>query len=127
MVHMQPYFDFVCRKSGKQALESRKSLSTLFEWYKSEKLIYRKCTKSDLRGFLHCDWAGNLDSRKITAGYCFKRDNSSGATSRAIKFQKCVTTSSAEVELNAVVEASKEVAHLANLLKEMNIDIEQPL
>ena len=94
---------------------------------KSEKLIYRKCKKSDLRGFLHCDWAGNLDSRKITTGYCFKRDNSSGATSRAIKFQKCVTTSSAEVELNAVVEASKEVAQLANLLKEMNIDIEQPL
>ena len=29
--------------------------------------------------------------------------------------------------MNAVVEASNEAVHLANLLKEMNIDVEQPL
>ena len=36
-------------------------------------------------------------------------------------------TSTAEAELNAVVEASKKATHLANFLKEMNIDVEQLL
>ena len=90
---------------------------------KSEKLFYRKCDKLDLKGFLDSDWAGDLDSRK--SGYCFKLDNSSGAISCSVKLQKYVSTSTAE--LNAVVEASKEVVQLANLSKEMNIDFEQPL
>ena len=57
----------------------------------------------------------------------FKLDNSSGEFSWASELQKCVSTCTAEAELNAVVEASKEAVHLANFLKEMNIDVEQPL
>ena len=94
---------------------------------KSKKFIYRKCDKLDLKGFSDSDWAGNLGSRKSTSVYYFKLDNSSGAISWASKLQKCVSTFTAEAELNAVVEASKEAVHLANLLKEMNIDVEQPL
>ena len=94
---------------------------------KSEKLNYRKCNKIDLKGFLDSDWDGNLDSRKSTSGYCFKLDSSSEAISWARRLKKCVSTSTAEAELNAVVEASEEVVHSANLLKEMKIDIEQPL
>ena len=86
----------------------------------SEKLICRKCDKLDLKDFSDSDWAGNLDSRKITSGYCFKLDSSSGAISWASKLQKCVSTSTAE-------ETSKKAVHLANLLKEMNMDVEQPL
>ena len=62
--------------------------------------------------FSDSDRAGNLDSRKSVSGYCFKPDESSGAISWATKLQKCVTTSTAEAELNAVVEASKEAVHL---------------
>ena len=94
---------------------------------KSETLIYRKCDKLDLNGFSDSDWAGNLDSRKSTSGYCFKLDNISGEISWASKLQKCVSNSTAETELNAVVEASREAVHLANLLNEMNIDVEQSL
>ena len=32
---------------------------------KSEKLNYRKCDKSDLKGFSASDWSGNLDSMSI--------------------------------------------------------------
>ena len=32
----------------------------------------------------------------------------------------CVSTSTADVELNAVVDASEEAVHLANLLTEIN-------
>ena len=94
---------------------------------KSEKFIYRKCDKLDLEGFSDSDWAGNLDSRKIKSDYCFKLDNSSGAIRWASKPQKCVSTPTAEAELNAVVGANNEALHLANLLKEMSIDVEQPL
>ena len=40
---------------------------------------------------------------------------------------KCVSTSTAKAELNAVAAESKEVVHLANLLKETNIVVKQSL
>ena len=73
------------------------------------------------------DWACNFDRGKSTSGYCFKHDNSSGAISWASKLQKCASTSTAGADLNAVVEANKEAVHLSNLLKKMNIDVEQTL
>ena len=45
----------------------------------------------------------------------------------AIKLQKCVSTSTAAAQPSAVVEASTGAVHLANLLKKMNTDVEQPL
>ena len=57
----------------------------------------------------------------------FKLDNSSGAISLSGKLQKCVSTFTSEVELNVVGEAIKEALHLANLLKEANIDVGQTL
>ena len=42
--------------------------------------------------------------------------------------QNCSSSSTADVELNTAVKASKEVVHLlANALKEMGIDVEQTL
>ena len=43
----------------------------------------------------------------------------------ASKLQKCVSTSTAEAELNAVVEASKEAVHSVNLLRELDLEIQQ--
>ena len=43
------------------------------------------------------------------------------------KLQKCVSTSTAEAELNAVVEANKEAVHLVNLLRESDLEIQQPV
>ena len=80
---------------------------------KSEKMIFRKSEKLELSGFSDSDLAGNLDNRRPTSGYGFKLNKSSGAISWASKLQKSVPTSTAEVELNAVVEASKKAVHLA--------------
>ena len=87
---------------------------------KTEKMVFRKSEKLELTGFSDSDWAGNIDNRKSTSGFCFKLNNSSGAISWASKLQKCVSTSTAEAELNAVVEASKEAVHLVNLLRELD-------
>ena len=90
-------------------------------------MIFRKSEKLELTGFSDSDWAGNIDNRKSTSGFCFKLNNSSGAISWASKLQKCVSTSTAEAELNAVVEASKEAVHLVNLLRELDLEIQQPV
>ena len=94
---------------------------------KSEKMVFRKSEKLELRGFTDSDWAGNIDDRKSTSGFCFKLNNSSGAISWASKLQKCVSTSTAEAELNAVVEASEVAVHLVNLLRELDLEIQQPV
>ena len=44
-----------------------------------ENKIYKKCDNLNLKSFLDSDWAGNLDSRKNTSGYCLKLAKSSGA------------------------------------------------
>ena len=67
-------------------------------------MIFRKSEKTGVDKVSDPDWAGNIDNRKITSVYCFKHKNSSGAISWAIKLQKCVFTSTAKAELNAVVE-----------------------
>ena len=54
---------------------------------KSEKMVFRKSEKLELTGFSDSDWAGNIDNRKSTSGFCFKLNNSSGAISWASKFQ----------------------------------------
>ena len=84
-------------------------------------MVFGKCEKLELTGFSDTDWAGNIDNRKSTSGFCFKLNNSSGAISWASQLQSCVSTSTAE--LNAVVEASKEAIHLANLLREFDLEI----
>ena len=90
-------------------------------------MVFRKSEKLELTGFSDSDWAGNIDNRKSTSGFCFKLNNSSGAISWASKLQKCVSTSTAEAELNAVVEASKEAVHLVNLLRELDLEIQRPV
>ena len=90
-------------------------------------MVFRKNEKLELTGFSDSDWAGNIDIRKSTSGFCFKLNNSSSAISWASKLQKCVSTSTAEAELNAVVEASKEAVHLVNLLRELDLEIQQPV
>ena len=108
-------------------MERCKRVFTLPKGTTAEKMVFRKNEKLDLTGFSYLDWAGIIDNRKSTSGFCFKLNNSSGAISWASKLQKCVSTSTAEAELNAVLEASKEAVHLVNLLRELNLEIQQPV
>ena len=90
-------------------------------------MVFRKSEKLELTGLSDSDWAGNIGNRKSTSGFCFKLNNCSGAISWASKLQKGVSTSTAEVELTAVDEASKEAVHLVNLLRKLDLEIQQPV
>ena len=74
-----------------------------------------------LTGFLDSDWAGNIYNRRITS------NNSSVAISGASKLQNCVSTFTADAEPSAVVEASQKTVHIANILRELDIEIQQPV
>ena len=87
--------------------------------------FFREGEKLELTGFSYSDWARNIDNR--ISCYCFKLNKSSCAISWDNELEKCVSTSTAEAELNAVVEASKEAVHLANLLRELGVEIQQPV
>ena len=112
---------------GRRHWNAAKGCLRYLKGTKSEKMLFRKNEKLELTGFSDSDWAGNTDIRKSTSGFCFKLNNSSGAISWASKLQKCVSTSTAEDELNAVVEANEEAVHLVNLLRELDVEIQQPV
>ena len=57
-------------------------------------------------GYTDSVFAGCVDSRKSTTGYCFKFGN--GAISLKSKLQECTTTSTTEAEYVAASDAAKE-------------------
>ena len=77
--------------------------------------------------FSDADWAGNIDHRKNTSGYCFKLNRSSAVVSWSTKFQRCVATSTAEAETNSTVEATKEAIHLRDLLQDLSVKVQKPI
>jgi hypothetical protein len=84
------------------------------------KLTYRKHNNTKLIAYSDADWAGNIDTRRSTSGYCFFINDKSGAISWSSKFQQTVSTSTAEAELVALTETSKEALYLTNLIRELN-------
>ena len=65
---------------------------------KCRKLTYRQSEKLEITGFGDSDWAGKLDDRKSTNGFCFFLNSESGAIKWKSKLQITVATSTAEAE-----------------------------
>ena len=59
-------------------------------------ILFRLNETSSVVGYIDSNFAGCLDSRKSTTGYCFKFSN--GAISWKSKLQECTTTLTTEVE-----------------------------
>ena len=66
---------------GRRHWNAAKGCLRYLKGTKSEKIVVRKSEKLELTGFSESDWAGNIDNRKSTSGFCFKLNNSSGAIS----------------------------------------------
>ena len=101
-------------KAGKNCL--RYLLGT-----KSLPLVYRRDKAVNLVSYSDAEWAGNIDNRRSTSGYCFKLSDNSGVISWSSRLQRCVSTSTAEAEHNAVVETVKEGIHLQGVLSDLRI------
>ena len=55
---------------------------------RNQSLIFRKIQILDLLNFSGADWAGKMDSRRSTSGFCFLLSESSAAISWGCKAQK---------------------------------------
>lgn len=70
-----------------------------------------------LRGWTDSDWAGDIDHKRSTTGYCFTLG--SGAISWSSKKQPTVALSSTEAEYRVACTATCEVVWLRRLLEEL--------
>ena len=57
---------------GEKHWKAGKRFLRYLKCFKSKSLVFRRGGKLTLECFSDADWAGNLDHRKSTSGYCFK-------------------------------------------------------
>ncbi|KAK2390516.1 putative mitochondrial protein [Trifolium repens] len=87
-------------------------------------LLFRRDAQLQLLGFTDADWAGCLDSRRSTSGYCFFLGSS--LISWRAKKQHTVSRSSSEAEYRALSFASCELQWLVYLLTDLNVQCAKP-
>lgn len=88
-------------------------------------LIFRGAAtdKFTLHGFSDADWAGSTTDRKSVGGHCFYLNDS--LISHMSKKQRTVALSTAESEINAAMQATKEAMWLRNILHELGFNQNQ--
>ena len=72
-----------------------------------------------LQGSIDADMAGDIDTRKFTAGYMITFTG--GAVSWQSKLQKCVALSTTEAEYIAVTEGCKELLWMKKFIHELGL------
>ena len=80
-------------------------------------LTYGKTNSDKCVGYSDADWAGDLNDRKSTSGYCFYLNG--GLISWKSSKQPCVSLSTAEAEYVALALASQEAIWISKLLSDL--------
>lgn len=88
-------------------------------------LFFKKGEKSTIEVYTDADWAGCIEDRKSTSGYCtFVWGN---LVTWKSKKQKVVARSSAEAELRALAKGVCEGLWIRRVLEEIQITVEPPI
>ncbi|KAJ7967937.1 Retrovirus-related Pol polyprotein from transposon TNT 1-94 [Quillaja saponaria] len=88
-------------------------------------LLFEKHKSLKLEAYTDADWAGSLDDRRSTSGYCiFVGEN---LVSWRSKKQTVVARSSAEAEYRAMAHRTCELLWLKRLMEDLRLTIEKPL
>jgi hypothetical protein len=86
-------------------------------------LMFPRSSEIQILGYSDADWAGCLDTRRSTSGYCFFLGNS--LVSWKAKKQVTVSRSSSEAEYRALSTATCELIWMLHLLKDLGITCEK--
>ena len=84
-------------------------------------------TDMAVEAFSDADWAGNIDNRRSTSGYCIRLFSDSGCVTWRSKTQSTVATSTAESELNAAVIAIQELKYVNGILSDFGYEVQMPM
>lgn len=84
----------------------------------SFRLMYKQQAPFVLCGFVYVDWAGDVNDRCSTTGYCFNAGST--AVSRCSKKQVIVALSSCEAEYAVATMTAQEFLWLKRLIQELS-------
>lgn len=87
-------------------------------------LRFNKSSHMDLQGFTDADWAGCVDDRRSTSGYCMFLGGN--LISWSSKKQQVIARSSTEAEYRCLALATAEVIWIESLLHELSIHLHRP-
>ncbi|XP_026420650.1 uncharacterized protein LOC113316719 [Papaver somniferum] len=87
-------------------------------------LAIRKSTDLSLHAYSDSDWAGNLDDRLSTSGYCVYFGGN--LISWSARKQHTVSKSSTKAEYRGIAIATSELVWIQSLLKELGIPVSTP-
>ena len=88
-------------------------------------IAYHKQHSFQCSGYSDADWAGDVNDRKSTSGYCFKING--GVVSWRSCKQNCVALSTAEAEYVSLAGASQEAIWIVQLLSDLNVKNVSPI
>ncbi|GAU47169.1 hypothetical protein TSUD_28920 [Trifolium subterraneum] len=87
-------------------------------------LLFPRSSEIQILGYADADWAGCIDTRKSTSGYCFFLGTS--LISWKAKKQQTISRSSSEAEYRALSSASCELQWLLYLLNDLQVKCTRP-
>jgi hypothetical protein len=82
-------------------------------------LLFPRDSEKQVLGYVDADWAGCVDSRRSTTGFCFFLGQS--LISWRAKKQQTISRSSSEAEYRALSSATCELQWIMYLLKDLNV------
>lgn len=102
-----------CSKPNKTHWSAVKRILRYLKGTVNYGLLFQHNKSSELVGYSDADWAGDVNDRKSTSGYCFVINGAAVAWSS--KKQTCIALSTAEAEYVALSHASQEAVWLISL------------
>ncbi len=110
------YVSRFCSNPSKEHWSAVKHILRYLKGTSTFGLVYSKKEKS-LTGYSDADWAGDVNDRRSTSGYCFML--SGAAISWKSRKQSCVALSTAEAEYVALASATQEATWIRRLLVDL--------
>ena len=114
---------YVARYSARPTQDHMDAVDHIFGYIKTLlqfRMVYKPATEKALFGYVDSDFAGCVDTSKLTTGWIFLYGGN--IISWKSKRQTLTTTSTTEAEYVALHSAAKEAMYLRNLINDLKVE-----